>query len=122
MSMDRLPHFTTGKRGSARANRSYFICLPLIAGLLLLRSCSFVSYDAVDGRQLAPHPFPITRIDINTCDATELLLLPDVGPQLANRIIEQRETHGLFSELQDLAQVPGLGPKTLLRLEPYLDF
>ncbi len=52
-------------------------------------------------------------LDINRATAAELERLPGIGPTLARRIVEWRETRGPFRSVEDLLQVPGIGPKTL---------
>lgn len=52
-------------------------------------------------------------LDINRATAAELEKLPGIGPALARRIVEWREIHGPFRSVEDLLQVPGIGPKTL---------
>ena len=51
-----------------------------------------------------------TRISINTADAEELCRLQGIGPSTAERIIEYREEHGLFQQLEDLMRIKGIGP------------
>jgi len=57
-------------------------------------------------------------LDLNRATAAELEKLPGIGPVLAKRIVEWRETHGPFQSVQDLLKVPGIGPK---KLEELLD-
>ncbi|MCS7216409.1 MAG: helix-hairpin-helix domain-containing protein [Candidatus Bipolaricaulota bacterium] len=52
-------------------------------------------------------------LDLNRATAAELERLPGIGPVLARRIVEWRETYGPFRSVQDLLKVPGIGPKTL---------
>ena len=52
-------------------------------------------------------------MDLNRATAGELESLPGIGPALARRIISFREDHGPFRTLDDLVQVPGIGPKVL---------
>lgn len=52
-------------------------------------------------------------IDLNRATAEELQQLPKIGPALAERIIEWRETHGPFSSVDQLIDVSGIGEKTL---------
>ena len=59
-------------------------------------------------------------VDINRADWPELTLLPGIGPTLARRIIESRERAGAFRNTDDLQRVPGIGPKTVARIAPYL--
>jgi competence protein ComEA len=59
-------------------------------------------------------------IPLNLATAEELDNLPGIGPGLAQRIVERRETQGPFSDLEELQQVQGVGEKTLEKLRPYL--
>ena len=59
-------------------------------------------------------------VNINTADADELQLLPRVGPSLAQRIVDFRETNGLFKETDELVAVRGIGEKSLAAMKPYL--
>lgn len=52
-------------------------------------------------------------IDINTADASTLEELPRIGPALAARIIEWRESNGRFTSVDDLLGVSGIGEKLL---------
>lgn len=52
-------------------------------------------------------------IDLNLATAQELESLPGVGPVLAARIVDDRETHGLFEAVEDLLDVPGIGEAKL---------
>lgn len=57
------------------------------------------------------------RIDINTASAEQLAsALPGIGPAKADAIVEWREANGPFETLEQLMDVPGIGPKTLERL------
>ena len=52
---------------------------------------------------------PDGRININTADEKALDELPGVGPAMAKRIIEYRETQGMFRSPEDLKKVRGIG-------------
>jgi competence protein ComEA len=52
-------------------------------------------------------------LNVNTATAAELEGLPEIGPALAQRIVDYREAHGAFGTLDDLLQVSGIGPATL---------
>lgn len=52
------------------------------------------------------------RVNLNTADAAALETLPGVGPALAARIIDWRETNGRFTAPEDLLSVSGIGDKT----------
>jgi len=59
-------------------------------------------------------------VDINEADWPELTVLPGIGETLAKRIVENRQQNGPFRDFDDLRRVPGIGPRTLDRLTPYL--
>ena len=52
---------------------------------------------------------PDGRININTADEKELDELPGVGPAMAKRIIEYRQSQGMFQSPEDLKKVRGIG-------------
>lgn len=52
-------------------------------------------------------------VNINTAGAAELEALPGIGPALAARIVEYRDGHGPFASVDDLTDVPGIGPAKL---------
>lgn len=56
------------------------------------------------------------RININQADAETLSRLPGIGPALAGRIIDFRESNGPFSSAEELEQVSGIGPVLVKRL------
>jgi competence protein ComEA len=66
----------------------------------------------------APAGAPGTPVDLNTATQEGLDALPGVGPVLAGRILAWRTQHGRFSTVDELGEVPGIGPKALERLRP----
>lgn len=52
-------------------------------------------------------------ISLNTATAEQLDTLDGVGPSTAQKILDYRTAHGGFSSVDDLAQIPGIGPKRL---------
>ena len=60
------------------------------------------------------------EVDVNGAEWPELAQLPSIGPTLARRIVESRETDGPFFEHDDLRRVQGIGPKTLDAIRPFL--
>lgn len=50
-------------------------------------------------------------ININTASAEELILLKRIGASIAERIIEYREAHGGFSNIEEIMNVRGIGEK-----------
>lgn len=59
---------------------------------------------------------PGGALDLNRATVDELIMLPGIGRVRARAIIRWREEHGLFRSLDDLLQVPGVGPATVSRL------
>jgi competence ComEA-like helix-hairpin-helix protein len=63
---------------------------------------------------------PGEKIDLDRADVTEITRLPHVGPALAQRIVAWRTEHGLFGSLARLDSVPGIGPKLLDAIRPFV--
>jgi competence protein ComEA len=49
------------------------------------------------------------KVNINTASAKELATLSGIGPRVAERIVEYRESHGPFKKPEDLRKVEGVG-------------
>lgn len=56
-------------------------------------------------------------VPLNTADAAALEQLPGIGPTLAEAIVAYRDEHGPFAAVEDLLDVPGIGPAKLADLE-----
>ena len=56
-------------------------------------------------------------LDLNDADAAALEALPRIGPVLAARIVAWRASHGRFSSVAELSEVPGIGPALLSALD-----
>jgi competence protein ComEA len=57
---------------------------------------------------------------VNTANWPELALMPNIGEQLAKRIVADRDRRGPYRELAELRRVRGIGPKTLDGMRPFL--
>lgn len=52
-------------------------------------------------------------INVNTADSATLQTLPGIGPAKASAIIDYRTQYGAFTSVDQLTDVPGIGPATL---------
>lgn len=62
-----------------------------------------------DGEDNLSLPGTHQKININTATQTQLETLPHIGPALAREIIRYREEHGLFKNIDEIQDVPGIG-------------
>jgi competence ComEA-like helix-hairpin-helix protein len=65
---------------------------------------------------------PGDRIDVDRADVTEITRLPRIGPALAQRIVAWRTAHGPFGSFARLDSVPGVGPRLVEALRPFVTF
>jgi len=84
----------------------------------------WVTHGGLSGRLVeidrAPQETAVFWVDINDAPWPEFAQLPEIGEQLARRIVESREAQGPFADHEDLTRVPGIGRRTLDRMRPYL--
>jgi competence protein ComEA len=59
-------------------------------------------------------------VNVNNANASQLALLPRVGPSVAERIVDYRKQNGPFKKAEDLMLVQGIGEKTFQLLKPYV--
>lgn len=59
---------------------------------------------------------PSGPVDLNRATEAELDVLPGVGPSTAAAIVRYREESGPFAAVEDLLDVPGIGPAKLAAL------
>ena len=60
------------------------------------------------------------KININTADEKELMLLDGIGETYAKRIIELRTQLGKFTSIEQLKNVKGIGDKRFEKLKDYV--
>ncbi len=112
------------------------LCGVGVAGLLLFlvtppRGAAIVLQPAAENAQLSiipvtsatrtplPTDAPL-RVNINTASLQDLERLPNIGPSTAQAIVAYRERHGAFTALDELLNVPGIGPKTFEGLQGFI--
>ncbi len=59
-------------------------------------------------------------VDINRAGLTELVILPNIGPVIAVKIVEYRNMHGLFESIGDIKKVGGIGSGTFNAVRHYI--
>ncbi len=59
-------------------------------------------------------------IDINHATSDELIQLPQVGRVIAQRIVEYRNAHGEFKDIEELINIKGIGEKKFQAIKPYI--
>lgn len=65
---------------------------------------------------------PALLVGINTADAGELARLYGIGPELARRIVADRQANGPFVTSDDLARVEGVSVELARTLAPHIDW
>lgn len=101
----------------------------LILGLLFRYSQNraYTSLDQPDAAARAAEV--LDRIDPNTADWPTLAALPVIGPSIAHKIVEERESFRAshagrkpYQRVEDLLRVKGIGQATIKNIEPFLIF
>ena len=98
------------------------ICLTLAAflgGLFVGRNMRGIQIEtsvhvSIDHNSSSPGPQLPTagkKVNINTADLQTLMTLNGIGEVYAQNIIDYRTKHGPFSKIEDIQNVPGIGPK-----------
>jgi competence protein ComEA len=85
--------------------------------ILVMAAVSTVSLNAAEKQAAAGGD---KLININTADAAQLVKLPQVGPKMAQRILDFRKSNGNFKRTQDLMKVKGIGEKIFAKLQPLI--
>lgn len=59
-------------------------------------------------------------VNINRANSAQLQSLNGIGPAKAQEILKYRKEHGNFNTVDELVNVKGIGPKTMIKLKPHL--
>jgi competence protein ComEA len=59
-------------------------------------------------------------ISMNEASREELVAIPEIGPELAQRIIDHRSRYGPFNTVDELTAVPGIGKVRLSKIRPFV--
>ena len=99
------------------------VFVPLIAGNWHKLSNPYFLWDGNQRRNLdEPLQAWTFHIDINSATASEWMMLENIGPAMAQKILEVRQQlpGRRFQTIEQLLDVKGLGPKTLDKIKPFV--
>jgi len=78
-------------------------------------------YTIIQSQMSAFHKLTLgIPLSLNNESEEGLGAVPGIGPILAKAIVEERARRGGFSDLQELKDIPGIGPKLYARIRAYL--
>jgi DNA uptake protein ComE-like DNA-binding protein len=86
----------------------------------LRETTALVATETVAASDNSPSEVDIALFELNTVDTTQLQCLKGVGPVTANRIIRYRQQLGGYYHVAQLAEIKGLYPDVLARLQASL--
>lgn len=59
-------------------------------------------------------------LNLNAATLDQLATLPGIGPKVAERILEYRTKNGSFKKIEELMNVKGIGEKSFLKIKPLI--
>jgi DNA uptake protein ComE-like DNA-binding protein len=96
------------------------VILPGLIGLLIaVVSGSLAGSVAVEGGGISPTPTvgsKAARVDVNRADRDELIRLPGMTPEAADRIIQRRP----YRKLDELISKKAIGKKQFAQIRDYI--
>jgi len=121
----------SAKTGTGVLLLSFLIlCLSLLRGFVIPACRGFLADPSVGVGDGAMIPADLSDaaakilygipIDVNGASAEDLTLLVGIGPVLAKRIVEHRDSEGPFASTEDLKDVKGIGPKKFDRIQGHI--
>ncbi len=60
------------------------------------------------------------KINLNTAKLTDLVRLPHIGPALAVKIVDYRDTHSRYESISDIKKIAGIGHDTFIAIQHYV--
>lgn len=95
----------------------------LAASLLPLALVSHMSYASIKAemhhhrKAAAQHAAVVSKVNINTANATQLANLKGIGAKRAQAIVDYRKAHGPFADVKALGSVKGIGEKKVIAIQ-----
>lgn len=65
-------------------------------------------------------PVAASPINLNVADRSQLMQIPGIGPGMADAILEHRQRYGRIESLEELEDLPGVGPKSIEKIRGWL--
>lgn len=111
-----------GGRFDRRWVESYYLFL-----MILICACVVCLGRGIATERPGQEVALLDRVNPNTATPGSLIRLEGIGPVRAHAILAYRKAHAaegqhVFASPQALEAVAGIGPKTVEKLTPYLDF
>lgn len=91
-----------------------------VLGAVLLVTLAWKAYSPYFGARPTERIVKATPVNLNAADRAELLQIPGVGPAMAETILAHRAKNGRFESIDELDTLPGIGPKSVEKLRPWL--
>lgn len=84
------------------------VILFLITLALAGTGVNFFTKKFASNRVILAYDKEIFKIDLNKADKDSLISIPGIGEKLAKRIIECRQQHGEFKDIEELKNIKGI--------------
>lgn len=108
--------------GLTRGDRRFLLVTGAL--LLVLSAAHWALLSGFGLREVEIHRLPERQfdfqVDVNRATWVEWMQLENIGETTARKIVADREQRGPFRSIEEVARVPGIGPKTLAKIRPYL--
>ena len=102
---------------SLSKSERFFLLTLLILGLFLTGLLYYRKATPAPGFEIININESHALININAATAIELERLPGIGPVLATRIVEHRESAGGFRDIEELKNVKGIAAKKFEKIK-----
>ncbi|MCD6353101.1 MAG: helix-hairpin-helix domain-containing protein [Proteobacteria bacterium] len=76
-----------------------------------------MDFSAMTADEKILHEIPL---DLNNAKPEELMKISGIGIKLSKAIVDYKDKHGYFSNIEELKEVKGIGEKKFRKIEKYL--